>query len=107
MSRPRKRPNRRKAPGTTAPIEAAIHIIRGERVILDAALAKIYGVETRALNRAVKRNRAKFPSDFMLQLTSGEHESLRYQIGTSNVGRGGRRYVPYAFTEHGAIMAAN
>ena len=87
-------------------IDLVIHTIRGERVILAADLAKIYGVETKALNRAIKRNADKFPSDFMFQLTAGEQEALRCQIGTSNIGRGGRRYLPYAFTEHGAIMAA-
>ena len=70
-------------------------------------MAKLYGVETKALNRAVQRNREKFPPDFMYQLSSREHESLRCQIGTSNKGRGGRRNLPFAFTEHGAIMAAN
>ena len=64
-------------------------------------------METKALNRAVKRNAAKLPAKFMFQLTASERDSLRCQIGTSNVGRGGRRYIPFAFTEHGAIMAAN
>jgi phage regulator Rha-like protein len=97
--------------------------IRGERVMLDSDLASIYGVETKALNRAVKRNRDRFPKDFLFQLTedewknlryqigtassSREHQSLRYQIGTSSLGHGGRRNRPYAFTEHGSIMAAN
>lgn len=95
-------------PAALAPaIEAAIHTLRGERVILDADLAKIYGVETKALNRAVKRNAARFPAEFMFRLNATERDSLRCQIGTSNTGRGGRRYLPYAFTEHGAIMAAN
>ena len=92
-----------------------IHLIRGERVILDSDLARIYGVETKSLNRAVKRNPERFPSDFVFQLTKDELTALRYQFGTSNLrsqiaiskGRGGRRYPPYAFTEHGAIMAAN
>jgi hypothetical protein len=88
-------------------IEAAIHSLRGESVILDADLAKIYSVETKALNRAVKRNGAKFPPEFMFQLTKQEGASLRCQVGTSKAGRGGRRYLPFAFTEHGAIMAAN
>ncbi len=100
-----------------------IHSIRSERVMLDSDLASIYGVETKALNRAVKRNRDRFPKDFVFQLTenewknlryqigtassSREHQSLRYQIGTSSSGHGGRRNRPYVFTEHGAIMAAN
>ena len=87
-------------------IEPLIHEVRGQRVILDSDLAKLYGVETKALNRAVQRNQARFPSDFLMQLTAEEFDSLRYQFGTSNVGRGGRRYLPYAFTEHGAFMAA-
>jgi phage regulator Rha-like protein len=96
-------------------IEQAIILVRGEKVILDADLAALYGVETKALNRAVKRNIKRFPSDFVFQLTEKEEATLRYQSGTSNLksqnatsrSRGGRRYRPYAFTEHGAIMAAN
>ena len=100
-----------------------IYEVRGERVMLDSDLASIYGVETKALNRAVKRNRDRFPKDFMFQLSEAEwknlryqigtsssdpkHQSLRYQIGTSTLGHGGRRSRPYVFTEHGAIMAAN
>ena len=88
-------------------IERAIILVRGEKVMLDSELAEIYGVETKALNRAVRRNESRFPSDFMFQLTFEEAESLRCQTGTSNEGRGGRRYLPYAFTEHGALMLAN
>ena len=88
-------------------IERAILSIRGEKVMLDDDLAELYGVETGALNRAVKRNAGRFPRDFMFQLTPEEAESLRCQIGISNEGRGGRRYLPYAFTEHGALMLAN
>ena len=73
----------RKSPAPLAAIEGAIHTIRGERVILDADLAKLYGVPTKALNRAVRRNREKFPTDFMLQLTVREHSALRCQTGTS------------------------
>src|SRR5579884_1671232 len=79
--------------------------IRGLRVIMDVELALIYGVTTSALNQAVKRNAARFPSDFRFQLTRAELKTLRSQIVISN--RGGRRYSPYAFTEHGAVMAAN
>ena len=89
-----------------ATITSVIRTIRGEKVILDVDLARIYGVETGALNRAVLRNRKRFPNDFMFQLTTAEFESLRCQYGISN-SRGGRRYLPYAFTENGAIMAAN
>lgn len=88
-------------------IERAIILLRGEKVMLDTDLAEIYGVETGALNRAVKRNASKFPSDFMFQLTPEEAESLRCQIGISKIGRGGRRYLPYVFSEHGALMLAN
>ena len=91
----------------TESVEPLIREIRGERVILDSDLARIYGVATKFLNRAVKRNSEKFPSDFMFRLTGEETESLRCQSGTSKSGRGGRRTLPYAFTEHGAIMAAN
>lgn len=83
-----------------------ILVFRDEKVILDADLALLYGVETRALVQAVKRNDKKFPLDFMFQLTPKEFDSLRSQAVISK-GRGGRRHLPYAFTEHGAIMAAN
>jgi len=112
-------------------IDSLIGSVRGQKVILDADLAKVYNVPTKALNQAVKRNREKFPEDFLFQLTLDEADevrnsmpqpassqapsnrsqivtgSLRSQTVTSNSGRGGRRYAPYAFTEHGAIMAAN
>jgi hypothetical protein len=88
-------------------IERLILLIRGQKVMLDSALAELYGVETKVLNRAVKRNRERFPADFMFRLTFREVTALRCQFGTSNIGRGGRRYLPYVFTEHGAIMAAN
>jgi hypothetical protein len=92
---------------TTDQLGRLIYEIRGERVMLDSDLASIYGVETKALNRAVKRNRDRFPKDFMFQLSEDEWQNLKYQIGTSSLGHGGRRSPPYAFTEHGAIMAAN
>jgi len=97
-------------------VEQAILFVRGERVILDADLAGLYGVETRALNQAITRNIDRFPEDFMFQLTTVEASHLRSQFAISSLrsqfviskpGRGGRRYAPYAFTEHGAIMAAN
>lgn len=88
--------------------ERLILLIRGQKVILDSDLAAVYAVDTRTLVQAVKRNRVRFPADFMFQLTSEEFASLRSQSVISNgpSGRGGRRYPPYAFTEHGAIMAA-
>jgi len=82
-----------------------IYSIRSLNVILDADLAELYGVTTKRLNEQVKRNLDRFPPDFMFQLDDEEHAILRSQIATSNTGRGGRRYLPYAFTEHGAIMA--
>ncbi|HUI07862.1 MAG TPA: ORF6N domain-containing protein [Verrucomicrobiae bacterium] len=88
------------------PVDALIRIVRGQRVILDADLARVYGVPTKRLNEAVKRNGSRFPEDFAFQLTRQEVMNLRSQFATSK-GRGGLRYLPYAFTEHGAIMAAN
>jgi hypothetical protein len=88
-------------------VESLVRSIRSERVILDSDLAKIYGVSTKRLNEQVRRNIGRFPQDFMLRLTAKESDRLRSQNATSNLGRGGRRYVPFAFTEHGAIMAAN
>ena len=88
-------------------IEQAILLIRGQKVILDADLARLYGVTTKRLNEQVRRNQRRFPSDFMFRLTNQEVTALRSQFATSNIGRGGRRYLPYAFTEHGAIMAAS
>jgi hypothetical protein len=87
-------------------VESRIVMLRHQRVILDSDLAELYGVPVRQLNQQVKRNRERFPTDFMFQLMAKEEESLRSQIVISKKGRGGRRYPPYAFTEHGAIMAA-
>jgi len=95
-------------------IEPIIFTIRGQKVILDMELAKIYGVTTKAFNQAVKRNRRKFPRDFMFRLMAEEYEELRSQFATSNrsqIVTGSQkhrdpRYIPYAFTEHGAVMAA-
>ncbi len=88
-------------------IEQSIFLIRGERVMLDAGLAGLYGVTTKRLNEQVKRNKHRFPEDFMFQLTLQETRSLRSQIATTNPGRGGSRTRPFAFTEHGAIMVAS
>jgi phage regulator Rha-like protein len=88
-------------------IESRILLIRGHKVMLDSDLAELYGVTTKRLNEQVKRNQERFPVDFMFQLTSEETKGLRSQIATSKQQRGGRRYRPYAFTEHGAIMAAS
>lgn len=88
-------------------IEKCIFIARKHKVMLDVDLARIYGVETRILNQAVNRNSNRFLDDFMFQLNDKEAEFLRSQIGSSKVGRGGRRYLPYVFTEHGALMLAS
>ncbi|MDQ3027545.1 MAG: ORF6N domain-containing protein [Pseudomonadota bacterium] len=86
-------------------VRGAIVVFRSRRVILDTDLAALYGVTTSHFNRAVRRNLARFPDDFMVQLTPEEGVALRSHVVTSK-GRGGRRYAPLAFTEHGAIMAA-
>jgi len=85
-------------------IEGMIYLIRGQKVMLDSDLADLYGVETKVLKRAVKRNRERFPEDFMFQLNNKELIRLRCQNGTSKMGRGGSRYLPYAFTEQGVAM---
>lgn len=93
----------------TVPIETSILVLRGQRVILAADLAKIYGVETRALNQAVKRNRERFPDDFTFRLTREEAEAITHSRSQSVILKRGEniKYLPYVFTEHGAIMAAN
>ena len=88
------------------PVESRIIVLRQHKVILDSDLAELYGVPVKRLNEQVKRNQERFPDDFMFRLTVEENESLRSQNATSKESRGGRRYAPYAFTEHGAIMAA-
>jgi ORF6N domain-containing protein len=90
----------------TLPVESRILNLRDHKVILDTDLAELYGVSVKRLNQQVKRNKDRFPADFVFQLTAKEHEALRLQNATSNQGRGGRRFAPYAFTEYGAIMAA-
>jgi hypothetical protein len=88
-------------------IEPLILTPRGQKVLLDQDLALIYGVITKRLNEQVRRNAERFPRDFVFQLTAEETATLRSQNATSKSGRGGRRYPPYAFTEHGALMAAS
>jgi len=88
------------------PVEPKILILRGARVILDSELAELYGVQVKRLNEQVKRNAERFPRDFMFQISPSEQENLRSQFATSRSNHGGRRRPPYAFTEHGAIMAA-
>lgn len=86
-------------------IEHRIYLIRGQKVMIDRDLAELYRVPTKSLNLAVRRNKNRFPEDFVFQLTKEEAESLRFQSETSKLTRrGGRRYLPYAFTEHGVAM---
>jgi len=88
-------------------IQNMIYEIRGHKVMLDSDLAALYGVELRALNQAVKRNIGRFPSDFMFQLTQDEWNNLRSQIVISSYNHGGRRYLPYAFTEQGVSVLSS
>jgi len=97
-------------------IETKIYLIRGKKVMFDRDLAELYRVETKALNRAVRRNKERFPEDFMFQLNKKEFEiwkyqigisNLRYQFGTSSSGHGGRRYAPMVFTEQGVAMLSS
>ncbi|MBN2464616.1 ORF6N domain-containing protein [candidate division WOR-3 bacterium] len=102
----------RSTPGSLIPTERIVQGIievRGRKVMLSSDLAALYGVSTKAFNQAVKRNAERFPADFMFQLTKDEAQALRSQSVTSNgrPGRGGMRYRPYAFSEHGAVMAAS
>src|SRR5580693_43614 len=88
---------------STETIAKRIFFVRGLKVMLDSDLAELYGVKTKEVNKAVQRNKDRFPPDFMIHLTSGEVNNLRFQIGTSSF-HGGRRYPPYAFTQEGAAM---
>jgi hypothetical protein len=95
------------APALQPHIARHILLLREQRVMLDAELAALYGVETKVLVQAIKRNLERFPADFMFQLNADEYAALRSQFVTSNVGRGGRRYAPYAFTEQGVAMLSS
>ena len=97
----------RTSPVSVEHISCSILILRGQRVLLDAELAGLYGVTTKALIQAVKRNGERFPEDFMIQLTSAEWAILRSQAVTSSARHGGRRYPPYAFTEQGVAMLSS
>jgi hypothetical protein len=88
-------------------IKQRIFIIRGHKVMLDNDLAELYGVSTSRLNEQVKRNISRFPNDFSFRLTDNEFQSLMSQIAISKIGRGGRRKLPYAFTEHGVAMLSS
>src|SRR6266581_1453988 len=87
-------------------VAQAIRFMRGQRILLDFDLARLYGVTTGNLNKAVRRNRERFPTDFLFQLTAEETKSLIFQFGISK-GRGGRRHFPYAFTEQGVAMLSS
>src|SRR5208337_3919348 len=88
-------------------IASRIYLMRGEKVMLDSDLAQLYGVQTMRLNEQFKRNRDRFPADFAFQMTKEEFESLISQSAISNIGRGGRRTLPWAFTEHGVAMLSS
>jgi ORF6N domain len=88
-------------------VERRIFLVRGQKVMLDTDLAELYRVPTKSLNLAVKRNADRFPDDFMFQLTDDEAAGLRFHFETSKRGRGGRRYLPYAFTEQGVAMLSS
>jgi hypothetical protein len=88
-------------------IEQVIKVVRGQRVMLDAELARLYGVTTAALNQAVKRNAERFPPDFAFRLTQQEFTTLISQTVTSKLGSGGRRKLPWVFTEHGVAMLSS
>ena len=87
-------------------VSTKILVLRNQKVILDTDLAELYGVSVKRLNEQVKRNPKRFPPDFLFTLTAPEYDNLRSQTATSSSSHGGRRYLPHAFTEHGAIMAA-
>jgi ORF6N domain len=87
-------------------VSSKILVLRNQKVILDTDLAELYGVPVKRLNEQLKRNLQRFPPDFLFTLTRAEYQNLRSQNATSSSARGGRRYLPHAFTEHGAIMAA-
>ena len=110
----REKPGRSDIVVSSDQITRAIMLIRGQKVMLDEDLADLYEVETKALNRAVKRNLDRFPEDFMFQLTAKEFADLRFQSGTSSLRSqigtsrwGGRRYLPFAFTEQGVAMLSS
>ena len=88
-------------------ITSKIYLIRDQKVMVDNDLAELYGVETKVLKQAVKRNMDIFPTNFMFELTKEENESLRSQFVTSKKGRGGTRYLPMVFTEHGVLQLAH
>ncbi len=107
MKRPKTPPLAPTLPVPIEIIERRIYLIHDHKVMLDSDLAELYQVPTKSLNLAVRRNMDRFPADFMFQLTKEEAGALRFQIETSNKGRGGRRYLPYAFTQEGVAMLSS
>jgi hypothetical protein len=103
---PKKPIRRKRAKAAVVPIESRITILGHQKVILDSALAEIYGVPVKRLNQQVRRNARRFPVDFMFQVTRRQFAILKMQFATSRLRHGGRRSFPFAFTEHGAITAA-
>jgi hypothetical protein len=102
-----KKSNPRRKTLAARPIESLIHVVRGQKVMVDSDLAVLYGVTTGNLNLAVRRNTGRFPEDFMFELTKQEAETLLLQNARANTGRGGRRTPPFAFTEHGVAMLSS
>lgn len=107
MKRPKSQLAAAALPVPIETIERRIYLIRSQKVMLDSDLADLYQVPTKSLNLAVRRNADRFPEDFSFQLTKEKVSSLRFQSETSNKGRGGRRYLPHAFTEHGVAMLSS
>jgi len=107
MLKKRKEAKGRNLPVPVEVIERRIYLVRSQKVMLDADLAALYQVSTKAFNQAVRRNIERFPEDFMFQLTSEEARLLRSHFVTSNIGRGGNRYLPFVFTEHGVAMLSS
>ncbi|MFZ0959887.1 MAG: ORF6N domain-containing protein [Terriglobia bacterium] len=107
MKRPKSQLAAAALPVSIETMERRIYLIRSQKIMLDSDLADLYQVPTKSLNLAVRRNADRFPEDFMFQLTKEEVGSLRFQFETSNKGRGGRRYLPHAFTEHGVAMLSS
>ena len=107
MTKKPKQPGTRRALAPLELIERRIYFVRGLKVMLDSSLAEMYGVPAFRLNEAVKRNQERFPADFMFKLTAAEAACLTSQIAMSNSGRGGRRSLPYAFTEQGVAVLSS
>ncbi|HUQ93029.1 MAG TPA: ORF6N domain-containing protein [Bryobacteraceae bacterium] len=106
-ARKRQLRNQRRLPVLVELVESRISLLRTHKIMIDTDLAELYGVTTKRLNEGVKRNLTRFPGDFMFQLTVEEADVLRSQIATSKENRGGRRYLPYAFTEQGVAMLSS